>query len=860
MKRCRAPITVLLFLLLSLAPAWARQRAAGWCEAGAQKVTLAGLSSATNVQASYPSCTVTVYISGTSTRAVLYSSSSGTSLGNPFTASSNGSWYFYADNGMYDIQLSGAGFPTPVTLAAVQLYDPGLAPPSFAGIRFASFHNFAAITPNVALTAATAATVTFSGWAAPPPGVIAGDRLYISQGTGTPEVVTVSNVGAACPSGTAASVCFTPANSHSGAWTLQSATGGIQEAINVAGTGGWVMVDQNTTIYTDIVIDSLMHLSGFVGEQGGTEVLQATANTDDLDVGDSGHAPTGVVIDNIAFYGVKGDGTDSGVDIHCVNCVGLKLTNVLAYQAHDGLFFDSTYGHAFDGNTVGSHFLNNYIGVHIVGGSANRLTFTGDTVDGNQYGVFDDGGWVHSWVGNDIENNSLYGYWQQVSNPASYSAHNVLLQGNYFETNGNNTAGHGDIFLGQLVGGGSGNNGDGCINCEVTDNLFNASPGGNTTALSFGAVTGYVAANTYSGYGPGKIYAYINGPSPNFTRVISLGDGGNDTGATAVSGAYGGSRYGTVTRIDNTGTFTIGGWDQLTDNQGSPLRDTTIESPTGNVAIRGVPGGATVSNPATLWLEGNSTGQRGDSILFRNNSTNEYQINNDPYGSNSHDMCLLNDYANPSQAQCLIYVNPQGKIKFGNPGPSGTLATRTQDYQFSQLTNGDDGLVVNRHQDTGCTGNLLNLQDSTLSSNLFTVSCTGQVTSGSWNNSNSAFTIGPLSASTGNFTGAVTMGAGSTMGGKAINTDTARVGAQSGTLFASTTVNAGTCVTGGISFGSGVALGMAVSGNPESVPPASLSWNFIIDAANHVTVRLCNWTTSNVTWTSGAVWDVRVEP
>ena len=856
MNRWRAYFLVPIVLCLAL-PSLARQRATGWCETGAQNVVLAGLQSTNRVQASYPSCTVTVYISGTGTLATLYSSS-GSSLANPFTASADGSWYFYADNGVYDIQMSGAGFVSPTTLAGVQLYDPALAPASLAGVKFVSFHNFHAVTLSTSLTASVAATVTPTTWASIPAGVVAGDTLYLSGGTGTAEVVTLTAVGTACPSGSVASVCFTPAQSHSGSWTLASATDGLQEAVNDAGAGGMVLIDQNVTERATVVLRAAVRLSGFVGEQNGTTVSQLTANTDVLDVGDSANAPTGVAIDNAAFVGVKGDGSDSGVALHCVNCVGLKLTNVFASQAHDGLFFDSANGHAYDANVAGCHFLNNDIGVHVVGGSANRLTFTGNTVDGNQFGVFDDGGWAHVWVGNDIENNAQYGYWQQVSSPSSYSAHNLLLSGNYFETNGANTSGRGDVFLGQLVNGGSGNNGDGCINCQITDNLFNASPGGNTTALDFGAVTGYVAANTYSGYGAGKTYAYTNGPSPNYTRVLSFGDGGNDSGATSTSGAYGGSRYGTVTRIDNSGTLTIGGWDQLTDNQGSPLRDTTIESPTGNVAIRGVPGGSAASNPATLLLEGNSTGQKGDSIVFRNKSVPEYQINNDPFGSNSHDLCLANDLGNPSQAECLIYINPQGKIKFSNVGPTGTLAARTQDYQFTQLTNGDDALVVNRQTDTGCTGNLLNLESSTLSANLFTVSCSGQVTSGSWNNGNSSFTIGPLTATTGVFSGTVSMAAGSTAGGKTINTDTPVVSGKSGAMLGGT-YSAGQCIGGGVSFGSGVSVGMVAYTNPETDPGAGFIWFAMVDTANHVAVRLCNVATVSQTY-AGGVFDVRVIP
>ncbi|TAN23901.1 MAG: hypothetical protein EPN33_03540 [Acidobacteria bacterium] len=58
---------------------------------------------------------------------------------------------------------------------------------------------------------------------------------YISGGTGTAEAFDILGIGASeCPGGTALSVCGTLANSHSGTWTIASATDGIQEAVNSA--------------------------------------------------------------------------------------------------------------------------------------------------------------------------------------------------------------------------------------------------------------------------------------------------------------------------------------------------------------------------------------------------------------------------------------------------------------------------------------------------------------------------------------------------------------------------------------------------------------------------------------------------
>ena len=122
-------IRAALFLaLIALAvPAWSMERASGFCENGDVSVTVGGLPAAPQlVQGSYPNCTITVYDTGTLTLATLYSDNAGTPtpLSNPFTSSADGSWFFYAVNGRYDIRLSGAGIPTAFTHADLLLCDP----------------------------------------------------------------------------------------------------------------------------------------------------------------------------------------------------------------------------------------------------------------------------------------------------------------------------------------------------------------------------------------------------------------------------------------------------------------------------------------------------------------------------------------------------------------------------------------------------------------------------------------------------------------------------------------------------------------------------------------------------------------
>jgi hypothetical protein len=83
------------------------------CYLGGTQAKTSGLSSTNYLEGVVPSCTVTVYLTGTQTKATIFSDSSGTSLSNPFTANAinsvnPGGWIFWAAvNTGYDVVLSG---------------------------------------------------------------------------------------------------------------------------------------------------------------------------------------------------------------------------------------------------------------------------------------------------------------------------------------------------------------------------------------------------------------------------------------------------------------------------------------------------------------------------------------------------------------------------------------------------------------------------------------------------------------------------------------------------------------------------------------------------------------------------------
>jgi hypothetical protein len=122
-------LVLALWLSALVCPAYAADQYArynGSCEQGGARVMTNGVQSQTFVEHSFPSCTVTVFIHATLTKATLFSDAAGTQpLLNPFTATSKGAASWYAPDARYDVQYSG-GFPpnnitTPFTVSDIQL-------------------------------------------------------------------------------------------------------------------------------------------------------------------------------------------------------------------------------------------------------------------------------------------------------------------------------------------------------------------------------------------------------------------------------------------------------------------------------------------------------------------------------------------------------------------------------------------------------------------------------------------------------------------------------------------------------------------------------------------------------------------
>lgn len=118
----------------------------GYCDQGGIKVVTQGLNSTNYLDGVIPSCTVTVYLEGTTTLATLYADLVNTPLSNPFTATNlasihPGYWLAYSATGQtYDVVLSGGIAPNtyanPVTIKVVLPNSSVLTQPVDVGVTY----------------------------------------------------------------------------------------------------------------------------------------------------------------------------------------------------------------------------------------------------------------------------------------------------------------------------------------------------------------------------------------------------------------------------------------------------------------------------------------------------------------------------------------------------------------------------------------------------------------------------------------------------------------------------------------------------------------------------------------------------
>lgn len=136
--------------------------------------------------------------------------------------------------------------------------------------------NFTAQTPGGSLTSGITNTITLSPVPAGVNGTDTHHYLYISGGTGTAEAVLITG-GTATAGSSTGTITFVPANNHSGAWTIGSATAGIKEAqVNLGTNGGIIQLPAGIiTTHASIIIDNV---NSVILRGAGRESTQLTAD------------------------------------------------------------------------------------------------------------------------------------------------------------------------------------------------------------------------------------------------------------------------------------------------------------------------------------------------------------------------------------------------------------------------------------------------------------------------------------------------------------------------------------------------------------------------------------------------------
>lgn len=180
--------------------------------------------------------------------------------------------------------------------------------------------DFPAQTPGGSLSSGVGATVTLTPVPLGVNGADTGHYLYITGGTGAAEAVLITG-GTATSGASSGTVIFTPGNSHSGAWTVVSATNGVSEAISYLPQGcNEVWIPAGTTT-----------LNSNVSFMGKTDAVIVLCNG--LTLAGAGSLPTTAATGNyIVDKRTSFESLDKGANITSANTI-TPISNVFHVTA-----------------------------------------------------------------------------------------------------------------------------------------------------------------------------------------------------------------------------------------------------------------------------------------------------------------------------------------------------------------------------------------------------------------------------------------------------------------------------------------------------------------------------------------------
>lgn len=222
---------------------------------GTQQINTSNVNQGAGVQASFPACLVTVYNTGTVTKASIYSNNNPTptTLTNPFTANTDGSYTFFVGQGAcYDILISSGSTPLPYSRT---LADVCLGTGSGGGSGGGSFGPFTVNTLLKANTSTSISSATCTDDGVSPTACSTGLNLVgsalLESKTNNPSTGTTSNLLVARDSsGRAINAQPTDANNIIGVAAFNAGTTG---SVTYAVAGNFPLLFDNQTGIGDYV-------------------------------------------------------------------------------------------------------------------------------------------------------------------------------------------------------------------------------------------------------------------------------------------------------------------------------------------------------------------------------------------------------------------------------------------------------------------------------------------------------------------------------------------------------------------------------------------------------------------------------
>lgn len=170
-----------------------------------------------------------------------------------------------------------------------------------------------------------------------PSGVNGTDKnhyLYVSGGTGTAEAVLITG-GSAVEGAASGALIIQCANTHSGAWTIQTATGGIQEAIVAAGPLAAVYMPSGSyTLHAPIYDGSGVSLVG-TGENTTLIPDQSVVNPVLVESPNNSGYGSQANLDSFSIQYASQPASGSALILHWM--ADVRVTNVRIYGAYNGL-------------------------------------------------------------------------------------------------------------------------------------------------------------------------------------------------------------------------------------------------------------------------------------------------------------------------------------------------------------------------------------------------------------------------------------------------------------------------------------------------------------------------------------------